>query len=84
MIELNNSKPIKILNKEDNILTLDINTISFGKYLNRGFISQAKIPLKKVIKVLKIDLKYHMKINSMNRIIKRKVEMNYFLFVLKD
>ena len=80
MIELNNSKPIKILNKEDNILTLDINTISFGKYLNRGFISQAKIPLKKSYKSLedRFEIPYEDKFNEQDY---QKEGRNELLFI---
>jgi ubiquitin-activating enzyme E1 len=80
MIELNNSKPIKILNKKDNILTLDIDTSSFGKYLNRGFISQAKIPLKKCYKSLeeRFEIPYEEKFNEQDY---QKEGRNELLFI---
>ena len=80
MVELNNAKPIKILNRQDNVLTLDIDTTSFGKYLNRGFISQAKIPLKKSYKSLeeRFKIPYEDKFNEQDY---QKEGRNELLFI---
>lgn len=80
MTELNNSKPIKILNKDGNILTLDIDTTSFGKYLKRGFISKSKIPIKKKYKSLKdrLEIPYEEKFNEQDY---QKAGRNELLFI---
>ena len=80
MIELNNTNPVKILNIENNILTLDINTTSFGKYLNRGFLCQAKIPIKKSYKSLeyRFEIPYE---DSMNLQDYEKEGRNELLFI---
>ena len=81
MTELNDRKPIKIINKEKNILTLDIDTTSYGKYLNRGFLSQAKIPLKKSYKSLKDRLSIPYEEDSFNQQDYEKEGRNELLFI---
>ena len=80
MIELNTCNPIKIINKENNILTLDIDTTSFGKYLNRGFLSQAKIAINKSYKSLeyRFEIPYE---NSFNQPDIEKEGRNELLFI---